>query len=133
KAMVSASTSPFTERAWIGFRNKLIPEYTQLVTALRIQRQENERRLSVDVAIQARQMDIVKLVFELLRPEIEQQSIHRSPSPSDSNNDSEDATIFSRENRESSFMFEGFLIKYLPWCPSFRNPPFINKDPRILW
>ncbi|CAG8619637.1 8269_t:CDS:2 [Rhizophagus irregularis] len=111
KAMMSTSTSPFTERAWIGFRNKLIPEYTQLFSSLRMQRQETERHLSPDVAIQTRQMDIVKTIFELLRPE-------------------ENGNQIKNNN---NFVFENFLIKYLPWCPTFRNPPFVNKDPRILW
>ncbi|CAG8845198.1 24506_t:CDS:1, partial [Racocetra persica] len=25
------------------------------------------------------------------------------------------------------------LYKYLPWCPSFQNPPFHNNDPYNLW
>ncbi|PKY22277.1 hypothetical protein RhiirB3_470796 [Rhizophagus irregularis] len=148
KAMMSTSTSPFTERAWIGFRNKLIPEYTQLFSSLRMQRQETERHLSPDVAIQTRQMDIVKTIFELLRPEGEQrqfsntvtnttvnqqqqqQQQQNTSSDSDNNEPSENGNQIKNNN---NFVFENFLIKYLPWCPTFRNPPFVNKDPRILW
>ncbi|KAF0348686.1 f-box domain contaning protein [Gigaspora margarita] len=25
------------------------------------------------------------------------------------------------------------LLHYLPWCPSFKNPPFHNNNPYILW
>ncbi|CAI2186529.1 16149_t:CDS:2 [Funneliformis geosporum] len=138
KAMMSTSTSRFTERAWIGFRNRLIPEYTQLLSILKMRRQEAEQHMEFDVAIQTRQMDIVKMIFELLRPEVEQQSVAQqqsSSSSSDSNHDSDDMNSHNRNQKTSGFnvIFESFLIKYLPWCPSFRNPTFMNKDPRILW
>ncbi|PKC13476.1 hypothetical protein RhiirA5_351548 [Rhizophagus irregularis] len=149
KAMGSTSTSPFTKRAWIGFRNKLIPEYLQMSTLLRLQRQEIERNLAIDVAIQTRQMDIIKLIFELLRPEIDHlQSRQRqnsnqsmddidmernSSSSSESNSDSDDSNYNLIKRMECNKIFESSLIKFLPWCPSFRNPPFMNQDPRILW
>ncbi|GBB83602.1 hypothetical protein RclHR1_01030017 [Rhizophagus clarus] len=149
KAMMSTSTSPFTERAWIGFRNKLIPEYNQMFSTLRMQRQDTEKHLSIDVAIQTRQMDIVKTIFELLRPEGEQRQFsnttvtnvnnvnqQRSSSPSSESNSEEtiqNSNIKDENTTNLNFVFENFLIKYLPWCPTFRNPPFVNKDPRILW
>jgi hypothetical protein len=131
KAMMSTSTSPFTERAWIGFRNKLIPEYTQLFSSLKMQRQETERHLSADVAIQTRQMDIVKTIFELLRPEGEQRQFSNTVNTA-TTVITEDV-IKDQNISNTNFVFENFLIKYLPWCPTFRNPPFVNKDPRILW
>ncbi|CAJ0640997.1 3272_t:CDS:2 [Entrophospora sp. SA101] len=91
KATMSNSTRPFTERAWIGLKKKLIPEYDHMVISQRNKRQINERHLCHDVAFQTRQMDI------------------------------------------PVFLFESSLIKYLPWLPSFRDPPFTNNDPRILW
>src|SRR5205823_1789983 len=106
----------------------------------------------VNVAIQTRQMDIIKMVFELLRPEIEQiqtrqqqnniQSMEdidmerNSSSSSESNSDSDDSNYNSLNNKRmrcNNEIFESSLIKFLPWCPSFRNPPFTKQDPRNLW
>ncbi|CAG8560622.1 355_t:CDS:2, partial [Scutellospora calospora] len=72
KAIMSSSTHTFTERAWIGLKNKLIPEYTKLATSHRTQRQAAEKLFSYDVAVQTRQMDILKLIFDLPRPESDQ-------------------------------------------------------------
>ncbi|CAG8515326.1 39518_t:CDS:2 [Gigaspora margarita] len=103
KAIMSSSTHTFTNRAWIGLKNKLIPEYTKLAASHRTQRQAAEKLFSYDVAVQTRQMDILKLIFDLSRPDSDQP------------------------------VFETHLIKYLPWCPTFQNLPFTDNDPRNLW
>ncbi|CAG8582447.1 1166_t:CDS:2, partial [Funneliformis mosseae] len=134
KAIVSPSTNPFTKRAWIGFRNKLIPEYMQIAAMLRSKRQEIERRMEVDVAIQTRQMDIVKMIFTLLRPEMERQQENHIQSVANNNMEksSNSSSNYNSIVRMNS-IFESSMIKFLPWCPSFRNPPFTNQDPRNLW
>jgi hypothetical protein len=124
----------------------------QVATYLRAQRQELEKHLAVEVAIQTRQMDIVKMIFELLRSEIEQiqsrkqqnnvQSVvinemegisNSSSSESNSSSDSDDSSYSSNDQMKPNHIFESSLIKFLPWCPSFRNPHFMNQDPRNLW
>ncbi|CAG8531393.1 12812_t:CDS:2, partial [Racocetra fulgida] len=52
KAIMSSSTHTFTNRAWIGLKNKLIPEYTKLAATHRAQRQAAEKLFSYDVAVQ---------------------------------------------------------------------------------
>ncbi|CAI2187831.1 657_t:CDS:2, partial [Funneliformis geosporum] len=143
KAIISSATNPFTKRAWNGFRNKLIPEYMRIAAILRSKRQELERRMTVDVAIQTRQMDIVKVIFTLLRPEMErQQNNHIQPLANNNmeknSNSSSDSSSVSNDSNYNSIVrmnsiFESSMIKFLPWCPSFRNPPFTNQDPRNLW
>lgn len=130
KAMMSSSTHPFTERAWIGFKNKLIAEHDKIVSYQRVQRQAAERLLAFDVAVQNRQMDVVKKCFELLRPEIEIRNIYTNGS---NNTQSLPTSSASSSTSQSQSIFESELIKFLPWCTSFQNPPFINNDPTTLW
>ncbi|CAG8467891.1 8404_t:CDS:2 [Acaulospora morrowiae] len=142
KAMMSSSTHPFTERAWIGFRNKLIPQHDKIAATHKAQRQATERHFSYDVAVQTRQMDIVKTCFELLRPEIELRTMY--PDGSNGNNNGTQTTTSGvsdansnstndTNTTQSQSVFESGLIKFLPWCQSFRNPPFIDNDPTTLW
>ncbi|RHZ74131.1 hypothetical protein Glove_227g96 [Diversispora epigaea] len=139
KAMMSSSTHPFTERAWIGFRNKLITEHDKIVSAHRVQRQATERRFSYYVALQTRQMDVVKTCFELLRPETEIRNIYSNGNSNNNNNNTQSLSTIStpistsNSTSQSQSIFESELIKFLPWCHSFREPPFVNNNPSTLW
>ncbi|CAG8682575.1 11294_t:CDS:2 [Gigaspora margarita] len=48
---------------------------------------------------------------------------------------STNSTLNSSFNLEHSINLDqhSLLCKYLPWCPSFQNPPFYNNDPYNLW
>ncbi|CAG8522973.1 26907_t:CDS:2 [Dentiscutata erythropus] len=50
-------------------------------------------------------------------------------------NSTSSSTLNSSFNLENSINFDqhSLLCKYLPWCPSFQNPPFHNNDPYNLW
>ncbi|RIB25416.1 hypothetical protein C2G38_2165929 [Gigaspora rosea] len=86
KAIMSSSTHTFTNRAWIGLKNKLIPEYTKLAASHRTQRQAAEKLFSYDVAVQTRQMDILKLIFDLPRPDSDQPVVAITNNNNNNNN-----------------------------------------------
>ncbi|CAG8725833.1 8803_t:CDS:2, partial [Racocetra persica] len=126
KAIMSSSTHTFTKRAWIGLKNKLIPEYTKLAATHRAQRQAAEKLFSYDVAVQTRQMDILKLIFDLPHSDSDQPVAAAITTTDQNQNDINSDNITHSQ-------FETHLIKYLPWCPSFQNLPFTDNDPRNLW
>ncbi|CAG8809840.1 9962_t:CDS:1, partial [Gigaspora rosea] len=46
----------------------------------------------------------------------------------------EDTFLSSYVDDDNMNNMQNLLInKYLPWCPSFRNPPFHDNDPYKLW